>query len=94
MIDACHLDSSKACLFVKNSQKEDARIWFTFLDRYNGHSPFSEPSWSDNDILDLVVPAVNVRFSRIIGQPYAGRPESWDPDIQKDITNLNKGLFF
>lgn len=83
LINACHLDSLIACLCFKNSRKEDDRIWFTILDEYNGPSPFPEWSWSDNDTLHPFIASCGSCGESAI---FKNHFDSWDPDIQKDIT--------
>lgn len=76
---------------VTQAVKEDARIWLTFLDQYNGRSPFPELYWSDNETLNLFTDSCGSYGGGAIFQNHwvvISWPESWGPDIRRDITFL------
>lgn len=65
--------------------------YITFLDQYNGRSPFPDLSWSENDTLYLFTDSCGSYDGGAIFQNHwavTSWPKSWGPDISRNITIL------
>jgi hypothetical protein len=73
--------------------KEDANIWLTFLEKFNGYVMFTEKNWADNCHLELYTDASGNK-NLGCGAYFQGNwvafkwPGGWDDSTFKNVTYL------
>ncbi|KAK3103148.1 hypothetical protein FSP39_016826 [Pinctada imbricata] len=76
---------------ITRELKEDIEIWLTFLENYNGSTPFPDPLWVPNNALCLASDSAGSFGRGVIFKnlwAYMSWPEEWSSDIRRDLTYL------
>ncbi|KAK3097250.1 hypothetical protein FSP39_008066 [Pinctada imbricata] len=76
---------------ITRELKEDIEIWLTFLENYNGSTPFPDPLWVPNNALCLASDSAGSFGCGVIFKnlwAYMSWPEEWSSDIRRDLTYL------